>query len=291
MGVADDFRTLCSNLAITKRASISDRYELITRRLNLEYWNAESRMYHSIQAGSYGRGTATAKTSDVDMIFWLPYAQYLRFNNYVGNGQSALLQDVRTAIRKTYSVTNIGADGQVVVVPFDDGITFEVLPAFENNDASFTYPDSNGGGSWKTTNPRPEIAEMNRLDALCNANLKNLCKMARAWRHVWNVPISGHLIDTLACQFIRGYQYRDKSYVYYDYMSRDFFEFLCSQSAAQSYWLSPGAGQYVWRTGNFAYKATQCRNIALAACAYQGEGYGWTARQKWREIYGTKFPG
>lgn len=290
MGVGDDFKTLCSNLAITKRATISDRYELITRRLNLEFWNSDSKIYHSIQAGSYGRGTATAKTSDVDMIFWLPYSEYVRFNGYLSNGQSALLQEVRTAIKKTYPITDIGGDGQVVVVPFDDGIMFEVLPAFENNNGSFTYPDSNGGGSWKTTNPRPEIAEINRMDGLCNGNLKSLCKMARAWRYVWNVPISGHLIDTLAYQFIRDYQYRDKSYVYYDYMSRDFFEFLRSQSSTQLWWLSPGAGQYVWRTGNFEYKATQCRNIALAACGYQGDAYGWTARQKWREIYGTKFP-
>lgn len=291
MGVAEDFKTLCANLAITKRATISDRYELITRRLNLEFWDTDSRTYHSIQAGSYGRGTATAKTSDVDMVFWLPYRDYQRFNGYSGNGQSAMLQEVRTAIKKTYSVTNIGADGQVVGVPFDDGIIFEVLPAFENNDGSFTYADSNGGGSWKVTNPRPEIAEINRMDGLCNGNLKALAKMARAWRHVWNVPIGGHLLDTLVYQFIRDYEHRSKSYLYFDFMSRDFFEFLSVQSATQSYWLSPGAGQYVWKTGNFQYKATQCKNIAVVACVYQASTYGWTARQKWREIYGTKFPG
>lgn len=290
MGVAADFQTLCSQLAITRKATISSRYELITRRLNLEFWTTDSRTSHSIQAGSYGRGTATAKTSDVDMVFWLPYSDYQRFNSYASNGQSALLQEVSKAIQKTYSITKIGADGQVVVVPFDDDIVFEVLPAFVNTDGSFTYADANGGGSWKTTNPRPEIEEINRVDKLCNGNLKELAKMARAWRHVWNVDISGLLIDTLAYQFIRDYEYRDKSYLYYDYMSRDFFTFLSNQSATQSYWLSPGAGQYVWKTGNFQYKATQCKNIAVAACGYQGDSYGWSARQKWREIYGTKFP-
>ena len=130
MGVGEDFRIFCSNLAITKRQTISDRYELITRRLNLEFWDNDSKIYHSIQAGSYGRGTATAKTSDVDMIFWLPYRDYARFHAYVGNGQSAMLQEVRAAIKKTYPITNVGGDGQVVVVPFDDGIDFEVLPAF-----------------------------------------------------------------------------------------------------------------------------------------------------------------
>jgi hypothetical protein len=224
------------------------------------------------------------------MIFWLPVAYYNSYNAYAGNGQSALLQLVRTALRKTYPTTEIGADGQVVTVEFTDRIRFEVLPAFENNDGSFTYPDSNGGGSWKTTNPRPEIAELRRMDGLCNGNLKFLCKMARAWKEKWDVPIGGLLIDTLAYQFIRDYTHREKSFVYYDYMSRDFFGFVSDQSASQQYWLSPGAGQYVWRKGNFEYKALRCKNISVEACEYQGDAYSWSARQKWREIYGTRFP-
>ena len=292
MGVGEDFRTLDSNLAVSSgvRGTISNRYGLITRRLNLEFWNIESHDYHSVYTGSYGRGSAIGDTSDVDMIFWLPYARYTQYDAHSGNGQSAMLQDVRAAIKKTYSVTNVGADGQVVVVPFDDGITFEVLPAFLNKDDSFTFPDSNGGGSWRTTNPRPEIAEISAMDKACNYNLKALCKMGRAWKQTWDVPISGLLIDTLAYYFIRDYKYREKSYVYFDYMSRDFFDYLRAQDENKQYWLSPGANQYVWRVGRFEWKATRCKNIAEEACAYQGDNYGWTARQKWREIYGTNFP-
>src|SRR5690349_18079828 len=80
-----------------------------------------------------------------------------------------------------------------------------------------------------------------------------------------------------------------QSYLYYDFMSRDFFAYLCVQDEKKQYWLSPGANQYV-RTGKFEWKATRCKNIAQEACAYQGEKYGWAARQKWREIYGTDFP-
>ena len=290
MGVGEDFKTFCGNLAVTNRDSISSRYGLITRRFNLEFWNTDSQNSHSIYTGSFGRNTATGKTSDVDMIFWLPVSYYNTYNAYSGNGQSALLQLVRNALQKTYSTTQIGADGQVVVVSFQDGITFETLPAFVNPDDSFTYPDSNSGGSWKTTNPRPEISEINRLDKECNGNLKNLCKMARTWKKKWNVPISGLLIDTLAYYFIRGYEHRNKSYLYYDFMSRDFFEYLETQPRDKQYWLSPGANQYVWRKGIFEYKALRCKNIAVEACEYQGDKYGWTARQKWREIYGTEFP-
>ena len=291
MGVGEDFSAFCGNLVINNRSSISDRYELITRRFNIEFWKQGSRINHSLYTGSYGRNTAIGSMSDVDMIFWLPVAYYNTYSTYTGNGQSSLLQLFRNALQKTYNTTQIGADGQVVVVSFTDGVTFEILPAFENSNDSFTYPDSNNGGSWKVTNPRPEIAEINRVDKECNGNLKSLCRMARAWRKKWTIPISGLLIDTLAYNFIRNYEYREKSFLYYDFMSRDFFAFLAGQSETQKHWLSPGANQYVWRTGKFEYKALRAKNIAIYACGYQGEKYGWTARQCWREIYGTNYPG
>jgi len=292
MGVAEDFRTLCSNLAVPSkvRSSIAARGGLITRSLNLEFWNTDSQDAHSLYTGSYGRYTAIEATSDVDMIVWLPPEAYVRYNRQLGNGQSAMLQDVRNALKKTYPTTQIGADGQVVVISFTDGLTFEVMPAFLNQEDSFAFPDSNSGGTWKTTNPRPEIAEMNRMDKECNYNLKNLCKMARAWKREWNVSMGGLLIDTLAYYFMRNYKHRDKSYLYYDFISRDFFEYLRTQDDAKTYWLSPGANQYVWRGDKFQPKATRCKNIAAEACQYQGDSYGWAARQKWREIYGTNFP-
>jgi len=146
MGVGEDFASLCANLAVPSetRSSISDRYQLITRRLNLEFWNTDSKTTHSLYTGSYGRGTAIGSTSDVDMIFQLAYSDYLRYDAHEGNGQSALLQDVRKAIQKTYATTNVGADGQVVGVPFTDGITFEVLPAhlFRRGARSATSPSA-----------------------------------------------------------------------------------------------------------------------------------------------------
>lgn len=290
MGVGEDFATFCSNVAVRDRESISQRYRQLTRRLNTEFWNTDSYDAHSLYLGSYGRGTATGLTSDVDMLMQLPYSVYQQYAAWQSNGQSGLLQAVRVAIKKTYSVTEVGADGQVVVVPFTDGITFEVLPAFLNKDGSYTYPDANGGGQWRTTNPRPEMTAMDRRDAECNFNLKMLGRMARAWKATCNVPISGLLIDTLAYNFIGSWAYRDKSYLYYDFMSRDYFNFLAEQSETQSYWLSPGANQWVWRTGNFRYKAAQARDTAVRAIDHYSKNQGWSARQAWREIYGSNFP-
>lgn len=290
MGIGEDFQHFCSELAVSRRERIADRYAQITKRLNLEFWNSDSYNYHSFYTGSYGRGTAIDTTSDVDMLFRLPYEYYERYEGYATNGQAALLQEVRSAVKKTYSVTDIGSDGSVIVVPFTDGITFEVLPGFVNKDDSYTFPDSSTGGRWKSTNPKPEIATIDDVDKVCNYNLKYLCRIARAWKATWQVPISGLLIDTLAHNFIKAWQYRDKSFLYYDYMSRDFFEFLAGQNEQQEYWLSPGANQKVWRKGPFEYKAKRCRNISLEAIEHYSRNEIWSARQKWREIYGSAFP-
>ena len=157
MGLADWFSTFCADLQVQDDGTISSRYKAITRRLNIDFWATTSDTAHSLYVGSYGRNTAIRGFSDLDMIFELPSSLYTQHNAYVGNGQSALLQKVKTSIETTYSTTNIKADGQVIQVPFTDGITFEVVPVFLNTANTYTHPDANGGGSWKTTNPRPEL--------------------------------------------------------------------------------------------------------------------------------------
>jgi hypothetical protein len=100
-----------------------------------------------------------------------------------------------------------------------------------------------------------------------------------------------HLIDTLAYQFIERYEHRDKSFVYYDYLFRDFFAFRAGQNQQQTYWLAPGRGSYVWRTGTFELKARSAELRAKEAIQYdQGQNH-WSRRQKWREVFGPTFPG
>lgn len=292
MGLAEWFSTFCANIQVQDGGTISTRYKNITRRLNSDYWTTTSDTAHSLYVGSYGRNTAIQGISDLDMIFQLPYSVYEQYNNYSGNGQSALLNAVKTSIEKTYSTTSIRADGQVILVPFNDGITFEVVPAFINKDDSFTYPDSNNGGRWRTTNPKPEIEAIRSRNAVCNGNLILLCRMMRSWKNKWNVPIGGLLIDTLAYQFIDSYTYRDKSYLYYDYFCRDFFKWMAEQDENQEFWKAPGSGQYVYGKGLFQYKANRCYNISLEAIAHETASpkQEWSAKQKWRDIFGNSFP-
>jgi predicted nucleotidyltransferase len=271
-------------------SNVSYRAKQITKRVNTDFRGLVNDTNYSLFVGSYGRGTDIF-VSDIDMIIQLPYEQYEKYNGYQTNGQSALLQAVRDSIKKTYSTTHIGGDGQVVKLNFTDGICYEIVPAFINKDGeSFTYPDTNGGGKWKVTNPKAEIKEINSVNNNWNKNLKRLCRMARAWKDKWDVPIGGLLIDTLAYNFLKQWKHKDKSFTYYDWMTRDFFAYLKDQDPNKNYWLAPGSSQYVWRKGKFEYKALRCYNIAVEALDYERDNMDVSANLKWREIYGTKFP-
>lgn len=292
MGCANWFRTFASNIQVKDRAKISTRYRNITRRLNTDFWSTTSDTAHSLYVGSYGRRTAIHGTSDVDVIFQLPSWVYQQYNGRRGNGQSALLQIIRASVRKTYPATDIGADGQVIAVSFGDAIKFEVVPAFTNADGSFTHADSNRGGSWKKTDPRAEIKAIRERNIACNRNLIPLCRMMRTWKAKMTVPIRGLLIDTLAFQFLGSWKYRRESYSKYDLMCCDLFEFLAGQDKTQKYWKAPGSGQWVDAAkGQFQNKAKRACSLARQAIAHETlRREDWSAKQKWRDIFGASFP-
>jgi len=286
------FEDFCKNLVInnTLRTSISNRVGRMVRCLNADFRDSTSDTANSFYVGSYGRNTAIPSVSDVDAVFALTSATYHKYDNYAGNGQSALLQAMRTSVRKTYPSTEVAADGQVIVVSFTDGIKVEILGAVLNQGGGYTFPDSNGGGSWKACKPKQEIAAFSGRDKDCNGNLVQLARMARAWRDKNDVPMSGMLIDTLAYQFIEGWAYRDKSYLYYDYLTRDFFNYLSGLSTTQDYWLAPGSGSYVKKNGSFQKKAKSAHSLALSAINHLTRNEMWSAHYDYRSIYGNSFP-
>lgn len=55
------------------RSKVSCRYKRITRAVNGEFWDSQSEIEHTLQVGSYGRGTATS-ASDLDVLVSLPRA-------------------------------------------------------------------------------------------------------------------------------------------------------------------------------------------------------------------------
>lgn len=193
------------------RDKISKRYHTVAKAINNEFWDSSSDSSHCLYVGSYGRNTAI-DASDVDILVELPSAEFDRYNNLNGNSQSRLLQSVRKAIIDIYPRSDVRADGQVVKINFQDGIKFEILPAFKSLNGSYKYPDSNAGGSWKSTNPKAEQEAMADKNRSSNGLLYDTCKHIRRI-HVNNFSsyhLSGIVIDSFAYSAIGSWQWSEK---------------------------------------------------------------------------------
>ncbi|MGH1447060.1 MAG: SMODS domain-containing nucleotidyltransferase [Cognatishimia sp.] len=283
MGISEDFEELLDNLQLANSETISLRYGEVTSALNREFRDTDSKTSNSLRVGSIGRFTAINGVSDLDMIYIMPSSKW---DDYKSGGQYKLLKAAKDAICARYPTTTVKVDRLVVRVLYKD-FHIEVQPAFEQGDGSFKYPDTAGDGSWKITKPREEMDEMAASNARKNRNLRRLCKMARAWKNKQGVAMGGLLIDTLAYNFLESTDaYDERSYYYYDYMNRDFFEYLSNEEGHEFY-AAVGSRQRVRVKKKFQKKAAKAHELCEKAISASGQK---NERQKWRDVFGTAFP-
>lgn len=272
--------------------SIRYRYRQITRRINLDFWGSGSETLHSLYVGSYGRGTAIS-TSDIDVIVELPsdlYLQYLlRFLGTNRNGPSELLQKVRISLTATYPTTKLRGDGQVVVVEFSDGVKFEIVPVFGQDATTCIYPDTQGGGSWPTMQPRVEIEAFNDLNRTRPGGLKKFCRMLRAWNREHSSWLSGEAIDAMAYEYWETSNWADEApFLYFDFHTRDFFEYWARKFDRGGTVRAQGTNRLIQVSGAVEKVGflTKIHEIAETAIKYEKtDPSGF-----WRIIYGDQFP-
>ena len=287
MNISEIFKEFLTNIKISdeKAEEISYRYGRITKSLNQEFRDTDSKTANSLQVGSYGRYTGINGISDLDMIFVLPASKWDVYNK--AGGQTKLLQDTKSAISNTYSSSDIKVDRCVVTVNFTDA-HIDVQPVFEIDDQDYRYPDTYGDGAWKTTKPRKEIDAMVEFEDNKNRNLRRLCKMARAWKNKHGVYMGGLLIDTLAYNFLKSTNIYDvKSFACYDEMCRDFFKYLYDQPKDQKEYGALGSKQRVKVKKSFKRKAKKAYDLAIEAIDGTSDRI---KHNKWRDIFGNDFP-
>lgn len=245
------FGDFCNSIKMNVDKEWQSRIAEITKKINKKYYDSNDDHNHRLIIGSVGRHTATNKISDLDVLFILPWDVYHRFNNHSGNGQSNLLQEVKKCIEERYPKTQIRADGQVIDVTFNNGV-IEVVPGFENDDGSFQYADTNDGGKWKTTNPRPEKKKCTDDNKATCGTFRDCARMIRVWKNHEGFVLSGLLIDTLIDKFYVNNNdiLEDNSYSDYPVVLKKIFEFLSEQNEDQQYWHAPGSNQQISNHGN-----------------------------------------
>ena len=258
----EDFQTFCSNIQLNNMEEMNIKIKEITKKLNKYYYDIEDEEEHMYIVGSVGRGTAIKNTSDLDILFDLPKEVYTKYENYESNGQSALLQEVKNVLLERYPNTKMKGDGQVVVISFTK-YKVELVPGFKQTDDRFKYPNSNDGGSWKYTNPLPEIEECKKSNNSTDGNFYNVCHILRCWKNKKGFKFKGLLIDTLTNNFFtENEEYKNVNYENYLELIKNIFKFLKNEDATKSYWLAIGSNQQIYNddNGKFVKKAEKAYN-------------------------------
>lgn len=281
--VSEIFDGLITNLKVDNSDTIAARRDEMTKTLNREFRGLESATSNRLMVGSYGRWTAIRGISDLDLLYILPASARSEYDKE--GGPAKVLTRTRRAIQGRYPQTSVTVDRLVIVVQFTN-FMFEVQPVFENDDRSFSYPDTHSD-SWKITKPREEIQSISADDTLASGNLRRLCKLTRAWKNRHGVNMGGLLIDTLVYNFMRKCpEYRLVTSATYDQMARDFFFYL-SEEEDHEFYGAPGSRQRVRVKKKFQRKAKGAYELCIEAIDADGQR---NAYKKWRSVFGTSVP-
>ena len=285
METAELFSKAISNLKVGDTVlTINARRDEITKVLNKSFRSKEGCTDYKLMVGSFGRHTAVKGVSDLDMIFILP--PDIRTSYSDENGPRRILERVRDVLKDRYPKTEVTVDQCVVRVQYvNNAFKFEVQPAFENQDKSFSYPDTIAK-RWKVTKPRDEIVATKECNDLTSSHMRHLARMVRAWKNTHGLNMGGLLIDTLVYRFFEGTRdYAHTGFDSFHLMVRDFFCFL-KDEPEQDYYHALGSSQQVKVRRKFQPKAKKAYNCCVAAI----EGDGVSAAEKWRKVFGSAVP-
>lgn len=289
MNVSARFSALLGNLALTadQQSDGTVKHRGVRTCLNQHYYGSSSDSANSYLIGSWGKSTEIRPPRDIDVLFVLPYDVYLRYQSRPGNKQSQLLQEVKSVLGRAYASTKMRADGQVVVVPFTT-YAVEVVPAFKLSSDQYWICDTNGGGQYKTTDPEAEKRNITTSNTATSGNTRDLIRMTKRWQEYCSVPLKSFCLELLAVEFLQAWQHRGKSTVYYDYMVRDYFQWLSGQSWHTLF--VPGTYQPInigeaWKT-----KAETAYGRAAKACEHEAAKEPYSAGSEWQKIFGDLIP-
>lgn len=238
--------------------------------------------------GSVAKETAVLPVGDVDVLFNIPSATWLQYQNYAGNGQSALLQKVRARLLETYPSSDIRGDGPVVKVLFQSGHYVEIVPGFKSSSAQALFvPQTANGGQWARADYDAELASLRVSDAASKGQTRRLIKMMKMWQLTCAVPIKSLALELRATYFLSSWEYKGKGETYDDFMVRDFLAELIAKANARG--KIPGIDEECHYGDAWLSKANTAHANAITACSFELTNDNTTACYMWRKIFGEKF--
>jgi hypothetical protein len=287
--VAARFDGLAANVTLTPKQhqDAATKVQGITRVLNRVYWGIDSTTDNCIVEGSWGKGTQTRPPRDIDMMFVLPSSEYHRFEQRVGNKQSALLQDVKETLLDDYADTDMRGDGQVVDVRFTNAHGVEVVPAFLLQNGRYWICDTNNGGRYKEVDPVAEIAAIETSDRAYGGATRDLIRMVKRWQWFCNVDeLRSFQLELVIIDFLPTVHYGVSGYrSLYDWLVRDFFRYLITR--ANGWVFVPGTLTPVALGDDWLTKAQTALGRARKASEFAEREMPISAVAEWQKIFGT----
>jgi hypothetical protein len=129
---------------------------------------------------------------------------------------------------------------------------------------------------------------LNRVDAASKGMARDLIKMLKAWKQTCNVEMRSVCLEIAAVVFIEQWSNSSEGIHYYDFMVRDFFEFLLRYSVGGR--AKPaGIDEWIPLGDCWQSKAQSAYDRACKACNYEQTDDEISAVEEWQKIFGGQF--
>lgn len=280
--IDDLFYELLENITLTsaQREDAKTKYEGVIDCLAKHYFDREHNSNDMFLFGSYKTKThirPLTENSDVDVLFRINQDIYDKYKDT----PSGLLQDMRSALKDTYTTTDkISAWGKVVLVKFANGHhNVEVLPALENEDGTFSIPNTCDGGYWETDfDPRKQVNDFQESNKSTNDLTRNLVKIVKRW--VCNTDTLNYksylivedIVEFLSACYPNGKDDNTKL----DAIVSDFFTYIKNHKKSHH--------------KDISSHIETAQSRAVKAVEYGNNGKYIEASEEWRKILGEQFP-
>lgn len=292
-GVGAKFDRFLSHIELTD-AQVKDainKHQRIRQMLHQEYYSTPYETKTSMIIGSYAKNTAIRPPRDIDLLFFLPESARTKYGYWDTQVQSKILQEVKNKLQKFFSYSIIKVDAPVVYFPFQDSnFSVEVVPAFKNSFGEIEVCYTKNGGNYSKAYPTQEMNQLTNSNKRTSGNTVRLIKMIKVWQRFCNVELDSFAIELLCQEFLNSYEHCDKTSVYFDYMTRDFFKFLKNRYSTSL--TKPGEFFSNYSIGDsWKSKAERAHLRAEKAISYTRDSQISLADEEWRKIFGVLFVG
>lgn len=287
--VSERFTSLLSNISLTEdqKTKGAERRESVVQKMNSKYYSSSSSTNNSKYVGSWGKATRIRPPRDVDVLYEMPKEVYDRYQLRTGNKQSQLLQEIKDYLKTHYPTTAIRGDGPVVIVPFQS-YNVELIPAFKLTNGRYWVCMTDNGGRYKEADYDAEITHISTSNTKTNNNTRDLIRMVKCWQGYCSVPIKSFWLELLSVKFLEQWANAGKGATYYDWMVRDFFDYMKSQK--NTYLYAPGTFESMFIGEAWVSRAESAYTRAKKACEHEANNEPYSAGDEWQKIFGTDIP-